>query len=177
MNRRHLSIMFPLFILTLAATLACAQDNYEIQVYGSDLVDPGHTMVELHSNFTIDGSKTIVDGVYPTNHAEHETVEITHGLNDWFECGFYIFTSITEGQSWQWVGDRARQTNARRRIYLEEVTASGNLGYALGTVAVRVRQNGGQEHGITFKYATIWRRDDDGLWRLVVDISNRNASL
>jgi hypothetical protein len=23
-----------------------------------------------------------VDGVYPTNHAEHETVEITHGFND-----------------------------------------------------------------------------------------------
>jgi hypothetical protein len=47
-------------------------------------------MVELHSNFTIDGSKMVVDGVYPTNHAEHETVEITHGFNDWFECGFYI---------------------------------------------------------------------------------------
>jgi hypothetical protein len=49
----------------------------------SDLVDPGHAMVELHSNFTIDGSKTIVDGVYPTNHAEHVTVEITPGFNDW----------------------------------------------------------------------------------------------
>jgi len=90
--------------LILAAPLTRAQDNYEIQVYESDLVDPAHTMVELHSNFTIDGSKTIVDGVYPTNHAEHETVEITHGFNDWFECGFYIFTSITEGQGWQWVG-------------------------------------------------------------------------
>ena len=65
-------------------------------------------MVELHNNFTIDGSKATLDGVYPTNHAEHETVEITHGFNDWFECGFYIFTSITEGQSWQWVGDHIR---------------------------------------------------------------------
>src|ERR1700693_1947369 len=88
MSCRHLAITFLLVTLSLAATLARAQDNYEIQVYGSDLVDPGHTMVELHSNFTIDGSKTIVDGVYPTNHAEHETVEITHGFNDWFECGF-----------------------------------------------------------------------------------------
>src|ERR1700675_1440564 len=105
---RHLAITFLLLPLLLAAPLARAQDNYEIQVYGSDLVDPRHTMVELHSNFTIDGSKTIVDGVYPTNHAEHETVEITHGFNDWFECGFYIFTSITAGQSWQWVGDHIR---------------------------------------------------------------------
>ena len=77
---RQLAIVFP--ILIFAASLSRAQDNYEIQVYGSDLVDPRNTMVELHSNFTIDGSKTIVDGVYPTNHAEHETVEITHGFND-----------------------------------------------------------------------------------------------
>jgi hypothetical protein len=64
-------ITFLFLILTLAATttLARTQDNYEIQVYGSDLVDPGYTIVELHSNFTIDGSKTVVDGVYATNHA------------------------------------------------------------------------------------------------------------
>ena len=65
MSYRHLAITSLILILILAAPLARAQDNYEIQVYGSDLVDPGHTMVELHSNFTIDGSKTIVDGVYP----------------------------------------------------------------------------------------------------------------
>jgi hypothetical protein len=85
-----------------------AQDNYEIQVYSYDLVDPGHTMVELHSNFTIDGTKTIVDGVYPTNHAEHETVEITHGFTDWLEVGFYIFTSERNGLGVQWVGDHIR---------------------------------------------------------------------
>jgi hypothetical protein len=87
---------------------AHAQDNYEIQVYGSELVDPGHTMVELHSNFTIDGSKQFAGGLYPTNHAEHETIEITHGFYDWFECGFYIFTSTHTGQGFQWVGDHVR---------------------------------------------------------------------
>ena len=65
-------------------------------------------MVELHSNFTIDGSKTVQDGVFPTNHAEHETIEITHGFNDWFEVGFYIFTSERSGQGLQWVGDHIR---------------------------------------------------------------------
>lgn len=34
---------------------AKAQDNYEIQVYGADTVAPKTLMVELHSNFTIDG--------------------------------------------------------------------------------------------------------------------------
>jgi hypothetical protein len=92
----------------LSATSACAQDHYEIQVYGSELGDPGNAMVELHSNFAIDGSKTIVDAVYPTNHAEHATVEITHGFTDYFECGFCIFTSVTQGQAWQWVGDHIR---------------------------------------------------------------------
>ena len=108
-----------------------AQDNYEIQVYGSDLVDPGHTMVELHSNFTIDGSKSIIDGVYPTNHAEHETVEITHGFNDWFECGFYIFTSITAGQGWQWVGDHIRPRIAvpKKWHWPVGVSISNEIGY------------------------------------------------
>lgn len=90
------------------APRAAAQDNYEIQVYGADTVAPGHTMIELHSNFTIDGSKTIIDGLFPTEHAEHETVEITHGFTPWFEVGFYIFTSIHDGQGWNWVGDHIR---------------------------------------------------------------------
>lgn len=85
-----------------------AQDNYEIQVYGSELVEKGHTMLELHSNFTIEGSKTTTDGTYPTNHQLHETLEITHGFSDWFECGFYVFTSIQNGYGWDWVGDHIR---------------------------------------------------------------------
>lgn len=115
----------------LSAVYSRAQDNYEIQVYGYDLVDPGHTMVELHSNFTIDGSKKIIDGIYPTNQAEHETVEITHGFNDWFECGFYIFTSITEGQGWQWVGDHIRPRVAvpKKWHWPVGVSISNELGY------------------------------------------------
>jgi hypothetical protein len=70
-----------------------AQENYEIQVYAYDTVEPGHTMVELHSNFTFQGSKTSTDGVFPTNHELHETIEITHGFTDWIECGFYIFSA------------------------------------------------------------------------------------
>ena len=92
----------------LGCAMACAQDNYEIQVYGYDTVAPRSTMVELHSIFTVDGSKTVVDGVLPSNHAEHETVEITQGITNWFETGFYIFTSIQPSGGWQWVGDHIR---------------------------------------------------------------------
>jgi len=85
-----------------------AQGNYEVQVYGSELTPPKVTMFELHSNFTASGSKGVVDGVLPTNHAVHETVEITHGFNDWFECGFYIFTSIQPDGGWYYVGSHIR---------------------------------------------------------------------
>jgi hypothetical protein len=49
-----------------------------------------------------------VDGVLPTEHAWHETIEITHGFNSWFETGFYIFTSARNGNGWDWVGDHIR---------------------------------------------------------------------
>jgi len=100
---------FALVLLFLcAACTACAQNNYEIQVYGSDTVKPGATMVELHSNFTVEGFKDVIDGVRPDNHAWHETVEITRGITDWFETGFYIFTSGTPGYGYDWVGDHIR---------------------------------------------------------------------
>src|SRR6476661_5926971 len=87
---------------------AWSQENYEIQVYPSETIEKGATMVELHSNFTFEGSKTSQDGSLPTNHALHETIEITHGFTEWFETGFYIFTSANPGHGWQWVGDHIR---------------------------------------------------------------------
>jgi len=85
---------FKLALLACSIALAMhGQDNYEIQVYGSDTIPPGRTMVELHSNFTVEGFKTSVGGVLPDEHQLHETVEITQGWNNWFETGFYIFTS------------------------------------------------------------------------------------
>ena len=106
MARKFLAILF-LGCVCLARA-ARAQNNTEIQVYGSDLVAPGDTMVELHSNFTVKGTKAVVDGVLPTNHAEHETLEITHGFSDWFETGFYVFSTIQPNGGWMWVGDHIR---------------------------------------------------------------------
>jgi len=65
-------------------------------------------MVELHSNYTIDGNKTVINGVLPSHHAFHETLEVTRGFTPWFETAFYVFTSIQPGQGWEWVGDHIR---------------------------------------------------------------------
>jgi hypothetical protein len=102
--------MLPLAVLLLlvAAIPIRAQGNYEVQVYGADLVAPMNTMFELHSNFTFQGSKTVMDGVLPDNHALHETLEITQGITSWFETGFYIFTSYRAQEGYQWVGDHIR---------------------------------------------------------------------
>jgi hypothetical protein len=102
------TILLNVALLLVFCGTARAQDNYEIQVYGSETVAPGRTMVELHSNYTISGSKDTVDGVLPTQGAWHETVEITQGWTSWFETGFYIFTSIPRDNGWQWVGDHIR---------------------------------------------------------------------
>lgn len=98
-----LSALFVLIFTSLQA-----QDNYEIQVYGSETVDSGHTMVELHSNYTINGSTTIVDGQLPTNHVAHETIEITHGWTPWFETGFYFFNAIGSDGRTAYVGSHIR---------------------------------------------------------------------
>jgi len=105
-----LVVAFTVFMLILPIH---AQDNYEIQVYGSEATPKNVTMVEIHSNFTVDGQKQVVNGVAPSNHALHETLEITHGFTDWFEIGFYVFTSIQAGDGrndggWSWVGDHIR---------------------------------------------------------------------
>ena len=100
------------FLLILAtsaaACVALAQDNYEIQVYASDTVKKGMTMLELHSNYNLDGPDTTVNGVLPTRNALHETLEITHGWTNNFETGFYIFTSYRADEGYNYVGSHIR---------------------------------------------------------------------
>ena len=105
---RSVPVCCAVLVAALLPATGRAQDNYEIQVYGSSLVPPGRTMVELHSNFTADGRAAVVDGLLPTEHAFHETLEVTHGFAPWLEVGFYGFTSVRNGQGWSWVGSHIR---------------------------------------------------------------------
>ena len=106
--RGRIAALLVLLLFPQTVVLVRAQGNYEVQVYGSEMVPPGRTMVELHSNFTFQGSKNTVDGVRPDEHALHETIEITQGFTQWFETGFYIFMSYRSGEGYQWVGDHIR---------------------------------------------------------------------
>jgi len=99
---------FFVLLLSICSYTAYSQENYEIQVYGSQTVAKHSTMVELHSNYTSDGEKVNKNGVLPTNHVLHETIEITHGWNSWFETGFYFFNTIGSGMRTNYVGSHIR---------------------------------------------------------------------
>ena len=108
-----------------------AQDNYEIQVYGAQTQEKNTTMFELHSNFTFNGEKAMIDGVIPSNHALHETLEITQGITDNFEIGAYMFTNYTPGHGYRIIG-----THIRPRIMAPEkwklpvgLSLSAEIGY------------------------------------------------
>src|ERR1700733_14642067 len=101
--------LLPLLLLTLCAFAAHAQGNYELQVYGAGTVAPKTLMVELHSNYTIEGQKNTIDGVYPTNHQLHETLELTQGINTWPEIGFSAFPSGKAAPGSQWEGTITRR--------------------------------------------------------------------
>jgi hypothetical protein len=111
---------------------AGAQDNYEIQVFPSQTMAPKTLLIEMHSNFTVDGSTTVQFGMLPTQRQEHETIELTEGINEWSEVGFYIFTAEQSGHGVQWVGDHIRP---RLRIpphwrWPVGVSLSSEFGYA-----------------------------------------------
>jgi hypothetical protein len=127
----RLCVVLVTLSLVVPATAAAAQDNYEIQVYGSDLVPKHATMFELHSNYTTHTGVDLGPGMYSTYHALHETLEITHGFSDVFELGYYNFTSVQPGEGFNWVGThlRPRFTVPQRWGWPVGVSISQEIGY------------------------------------------------
>ena len=76
---------------------------------------------------------------------------------------------------WRFTCEGARTVQMKRAIDVQEVGASGGIGYMRGVVTVRIRTAEERENTIVSRYLTLWRRETDGGWRLVVDISNRSA--
>lgn len=97
-----------LFVFSLLAITSITQENYEIQVYASPTMTRGQTILELHSNYTLNGGKDIIKGVLPSYHSIHETIEITHGITDNFELGVYLFTNYTPNYGWKIIGTHIR---------------------------------------------------------------------
>lgn len=87
---------------------ASAQDLFEIQVYPYDTVPPHHTMVEFHMNYFPSGTKETANGTFANNHQFHFTVEITHGLTEYFELAGYLVTAYVPDAGPKFAGARIR---------------------------------------------------------------------
>lgn len=76
---------------------------------------------------------------------------------------------------WRAAISRSTAARARRTIRLHESSSSGDLGYALCTVTVEIAAGvagaGAAGASISVWDATIWHRDQNGQWRIAVDIS------
>ncbi|MBC7827285.1 MAG: hypothetical protein H7122_06045 [Chitinophagaceae bacterium] len=79
-----------------------AQEAYEIQVYASNTMPKKSMIVEIHSNGSVVGP-TINKKFRPI----HETLEVTAGIADNFEFGFYVFTRVHNGKV-QYIGNNIR---------------------------------------------------------------------
>ena len=124
-------------LMSAGSLPARAQDNYEIQIYPAETQKPGTLLLELHSNYTVEGSATPNYGMLPTQGQEHETIELTQGINNWSEVVFYIFTEEHNGTGVQWVGDHIRP---RVRVpaswhWPVGVSLSNKIGYARAAYA------------------------------------------
>jgi hypothetical protein len=105
---RSKSRYLPVLLLFVLSAPAYAQDDYEIQVYNSETMAKGHTLFELHSNFTPSGNKQYSENIFPSDKILHETLEITHGFSDIFEVGFYFFNAIGSNGRTGYAGSHIR---------------------------------------------------------------------
>jgi hypothetical protein len=104
-SKRFRSIFIAGFFIIQGLLPAYCQENYEIQVYQSDLIKSNHTMFELHSNTSLKNSKG--DHLFSQNFFR-ETIEITHGFRPWLEVGSYLFTNLGIRNSTDIVGVHIR---------------------------------------------------------------------
>lgn len=56
-----------------------------------------------------------------------------------------------------------------------EIGAAADLGYTIGTYRMILPDSTGQLMATDGKYLTVWRRQDDGSWKMEVDMFNANG--
>jgi len=56
-----------------------------------------------------------------------------------------------------------------------DISSSGDLGYTYGSFEFRSKDKDGREHVEHGKYTSIWKRQKDGSWKVVLDMGNATA--
>ena len=74
---------------------------------------------------------------------------------------------------WQGMIDAGLRELALQTMEVEE---AGNIAYEVGTGALKATTTSGTAQAISIKYVVVWRRGEDGIWRLHRDIWNMNPT-
>jgi hypothetical protein len=127
--------------LAVAASpgLAAAIDRFEIQVYQSDINEPGQLGLELHLNYTAQGTKEPEwDGQVPPWHAFRTTLEPAIGVTEWLELGAYLQFLTAPGGVAEFGGWKLRA----KLVLPERISGSWMLGLnvELSNVPIAVEQ-------------------------------------
>ena len=118
---------------------AAAIDRFEIQVYTSDIDEPGEVSLETHLNYTVQGTKEPEwDGQVPPWHAFRVTLEPAVGVTEWLEVGAYLQFMTAPGGVAEYGGSKLRT----KLVVPERISGSWMLGINLeiGRVPKSVEQ-------------------------------------
>jgi len=91
--------MRAILLLCLLASVAHAQDEFEIQVYDVGTAPAGDAGIELHLNHHL---------IEHASNQTHTTFEPHYGLTDWLELGGYLQMSTTRGDEHEFAGVKLR---------------------------------------------------------------------
>jgi hypothetical protein len=104
-----MKVFLPLIALSLCAAIARAQDRFEIQVYDSETAPPLSPGLELHTNYSVQGTlDRTSEGELPTNHVARITFEPHLGLNEFSEAGAYFQTALRPSGAYDYAGVKLR---------------------------------------------------------------------
>jgi ketosteroid isomerase-like protein len=74
-----------------------------------------------------------------------------------------------------WRAASARPEIKERKLAVHKVETGREIGYAVGVCSLTIQLAPQQLQTREIYYNTVWRRDGDGFWRIVVDISTSAA--
>jgi hypothetical protein len=141
---------------------AAAIDRFEIQVYQSDINEPGQFGIETHLNYTFQGTKEPeFEGQVPPWHAFRVTLEPAIGVTEWLELGAYLQFMTAPGGVAQFGGWKLRG----KFVVPERIAGPWMLGLnvELSRVPVAVEQ---EPWGTEFRPILGWH---EGRWLVSVN--------
>ena len=136
-------------LLLLAASLAAAKQK---SPKGSDL------LVQLETEFAADVAKN--GHAAFISHFAEDGVEVVDGGGFNNKDAMSKQPEWPEGTSLSWTPIKA------------DMAASGDMGYTYGNYIYTAKNKDGKPITSYGKYTSIWKRQKDGAWKVVVDVGN-----